>query len=197
MLPAHLNPFRTSRLEELPYRFPPGWTVERLLGRLEALGGRGAVVGPHGSGKSSLIRELARELHRRGFSVTLARNAGELLPGGPGTRGSRFGPGDAVLLDVAGTARPMERRRMLRAVRRAGIVVITAHRPGPLPTLIETAASAELLLWIVARLHPPWARTPLPRLARLLERYQGDLHRTLLHLYDTARRTPAGGPLSP
>ncbi len=186
-LPAHENPFRVSRLERLRFRYPAGWDLERLLARLEALGGRAAVVGPHGSGKSTLLAELGRALAGRGWRVTLLRleGAGAARPLALG-RAATCGPHDALLLDGAGALGALAWRRIRRAASRAGVLVITAHRPGRLPTLLRLATSPELLAEIVAELAPGLAPGLAPELPALHARHGGDLHAALLELYDRA-----------
>ena len=60
------NPFRTARLEALAYR-PAVDLVERAL-----VLRRSAIVGPMGTGKTTLLGELARGLRARGFEVVSA-----------------------------------------------------------------------------------------------------------------------------
>jgi hypothetical protein len=60
------NPFSTRRLRPGagPFHFGPGQSAERLLRRLEVLGWRAEIVGPHGSGKSALVEVLVEALTR-------------------------------------------------------------------------------------------------------------------------------------
>lgn len=62
MIPARLNPFRTERVERLPFRFADGWHWERLFAELKSRGFRAAIVGPHGSGKTTLLEQLGERL---------------------------------------------------------------------------------------------------------------------------------------
>ncbi|HSN86299.1 MAG TPA: hypothetical protein VL025_06040, partial [Thermoanaerobaculia bacterium] len=65
---AQDNPFRVERLHAIRYRLA-GTTWEELLGRLEGLRYRAAVVGPHGHGKTTLLEDLASRLAARGFRI--------------------------------------------------------------------------------------------------------------------------------
>ncbi len=63
---AQSNPFSTRfvRPGALAYRFPPGESAATLVERLAASGWRGQIVGPHGSGKSTLVAALGETLPR-------------------------------------------------------------------------------------------------------------------------------------
>jgi hypothetical protein len=188
MLPAHRNPFRTSRLEGLRFHFPPGWDMARLLGRLEALGGRGVIVGPPGSGKTTLLAELGRALERQGLRILRLRVG---HPGDPSIASSlsaisasaREG---AILVDTGRTLDTFSRWRLVRAARRCRFLVLTAHRPGGLPTLIRLAVTPVLLGGLLAELDPGRACQMPEDLEELLSRHDHDLHRVFLELYDTA-----------
>jgi len=191
-VPAHENPFRVSRLEALPYRFPSGRCWERLFARLEALGGRGAVVGPEGSGKTALLAELAAALGR-GMDVTTLRLTREQpRPGADELRRlAATGPADAVILDGAEQLGPLAWRRARHLTRHAGALVITGHRPGRLPTLLATETSVELLADLVGGLLPAEEAARLePLLPELVARHQGNLRTALLELYDRWSRRP-------
>ena len=180
-LPARRNPFATERLDRLGYRDPATGEplepagLDRLLDRLEALGGRAAIVGPEGSGKTALLEALAPRLARRGWRV----------------RWSASGPREARALDEAsfllidGAERLAHRgwRRLLAASGGAGGLLVTVHRPGPLPTLVDCATSPELLATLMDEL----AGGPAPDLPgshELFVRHRGNLREALLELYD-------------
>ena len=125
---AAANPFRASRILQFRYRFvDSGW--DPLLSTLEALGMRGAIVGPEGSGKTTLLEDLGERLRRSGRRVVF---------GG-------VEAGAVTLLDGAERLTRREWRRLLRSTRAAAGLVVTAHRPGCLPTLIETRTTPGIL----------------------------------------------------
>ena len=65
---ARDNPFTVQRIHALAYRLE-GTSWEALLERLEALRFRAALVGPHGHGKSTLLKEIAGRLELRGLRI--------------------------------------------------------------------------------------------------------------------------------
>src|SRR4051812_12242240 len=81
---ASQNPFRTQRLHTLNYQVHDcSWN--ELLQRFSESEFRGAIVGRHGSGKTTLTLELARRLRDAGETVSeLFTNAdtGHRLPDG-------------------------------------------------------------------------------------------------------------------
>lgn len=63
---AHQNPFAQQRLESIAWRFPDGLGWSENLKRLDAMAWRACIVGPQGTGKSTLLRELHWRLNQRG-----------------------------------------------------------------------------------------------------------------------------------
>jgi len=62
------NPFRTSAIERQRYRIAPSGFRE-LTQRIEANGYRGCILGPHGTGKSTLLEDLANLFEAKGHRV--------------------------------------------------------------------------------------------------------------------------------
>lgn len=180
------NPFRVSRLEMLRYR-APGFDWDAFLERIAGADYRGAIIGPHGHGKTILLRELAMRLEGRGFTplgVFLKRGRPGLTPELFRELRRSLGPRNIVLLDGAEQLGSWTWRRFRYAVRRASGLIITTHRAGRLPTLYECRTSPELLEEILPELVPedPFPLRDYAR--RLFFRHQGDFHKILLALYD-------------
>lgn len=168
---------------------------------------RGAILGPHGSGKTTLLGELHAHLMVQGWRVHARRfntewraargcAAGEAAYGWPLPQG--LGARDVLLIDGAEQLGWREWRRMLRAARGAGGLVITAHGGRRLPLLHRCATDAALLADLVAELHPEAAHDPT-RIEQLFARHRGDIRAALRQLYDeTARNSspPSRGVLS-
>jgi hypothetical protein len=157
-----------------------------FLARLDGHGGRGAIRGAHGSGKTTLLRELGGRLTGLDFGVRsvrpslddrrLARAQVREL-----TRGA--GPQTALLLDGADRVGFFEWRRLLKAARPAGILVITTHQEGRLRTLHRCATSVALLRELAAELAPATDLTSVS-FADVFSGQQGNVRTALRALYD-------------
>jgi hypothetical protein len=179
------NPFRTSRTDAIEYRFVDGGFAD-LRARLEASGGRGLIVGPEGSGKTTLLRRLAEDFEARGLRVrSILLREGErrmlwsLLDG--------VGAGDAVLLDGTEQLPFTARLRFLWRVRRASIVVATAHRELlGFRTLQRNRTTPALLEGLVRTLDPAAGEDP----ELLWRRHGGNVREALRALYDARAGSP-------
>jgi hypothetical protein len=178
------NPFAAERIDGLAVR-PRGWTWDALLARLTALDSRGAVIGPHGSGKTTLLEELGRRLGPdRSVHVRIltdgprpvARTLAYLPPSEAVSR--------IVLADGAERLSAMDWWRLRVAWRRASGLVITAHAPGRLPTLVEMRTDPALLRELVMELAPDDAERLAGSLDDLFRRHRGDIRSCLRELYD-------------
>jgi hypothetical protein len=181
---ARDNPFAADRVLSVRYELSEG-DAGTLLARLERLRYRGAIVGPHGTGKTTLLEDLEKPLAGLGFRVTHLRLDSETrrlsrrcLSQLAATLGAR----DFICLDGAEQLGRVRWLMFRWRTRRAGGVLITSHRPGLLPTLIECTTSPALLDRIVTRLAPPMGggRTAQD----LFARHHGNLRDALRELYD-------------
>lgn len=191
---ARENPFRAERMDGIRYRFvESAWPA--LMARLEALGYRGAILGPDGSGKTTLLDELAPRLAGAGFSVKrlfLNREEPRFPAGFVEAFAGGLGPDDAILFDGADLLGRPAWRRFRRLTARAGGLVVTSHRRGLLPTLIRCRTTPGLLIELVeellGRAEPGWHA----RLRRLHRRHRGNVRDAIRELYDrwAGRETP-------
>jgi hypothetical protein len=185
---ARDNPFRTERIGGLEFR-PGAESRVALFERLAARGYRGAIVGPHGSGKTTLLRELGPRLEAAGYRVhhwflnedlrrpstrTLVRNARSL------------GQSDVLLFDGAGHLPALVWRLVAWAARDTGGLLITAHAPGRLPTVVETRTDAGLLAALLEELVGAPAAELAPLAEGLRRARDGNLREVFLDLYDLA-----------
>ena len=172
--------------------------VGTLLERLRDVGGTGAIVGPHGSGKSGLLLHLAETLEARGTRVRrvrlrTSRDAWQAV--GAIRSAGRSG---TVCLDgwecLAAPVRGL--LRLLSWAAGCGLIV-TAHRRGRLPVLATCRTSVALLDSIVGRLpgKAVWYGTLIrPEDVRsAYERRRGDVREALYELYDVFERRSRGG----
>ena len=183
---ARDNPFRTDRVLEVRYRLlQVSWGD--LLAKLEALRHRAAIVGPQGSGKTTLLEDLAPRLRDRGYTVRELR-LDTATPSFSSGFLDRFVPSltssDVLLFDGAEQLGAFAWRSFERRTRDAAGLVLTLHRPGRLPTLVETSTSPELLASLVEQILGDEADEVRAILPELHARVGGNLRDALRELYD-------------
>lgn len=187
------NPFSTrhtapGRIEPLDREGEP-LDLGKLLDRIAREGGRAAILGRHGRGKTTLLHRLAETAERRGDRVVRirVRSPWDLIPilnslaGSPS--GSLIcidsweqlgGPGAAIALLFA----------RLRRCR----LVVTAHSGGDLPPLAVCETTPALLAAIVRRLPAGDALDggliDDTDVASAFEQSSGDIREALFRLYD-------------
>ena len=181
---ARDNPFRTDRVLGVRYR-PQGWMWEQLLSRLARMNYRGAIVGPEGRGKTTLLEDMGGRLVAEGWGVKHLRLTRE-HPAFDRRLLRQFFSGlstrDVILFDGAEQLGRLAWWRFARRTRGARGLVITSHRPGLLPTLVECETSVPLLRGIVRELHEEHAAASADE---LFSRHKGNVREALRELYDS------------
>jgi len=150
------NPFRSSCIDAIPYH-ACDHDAAAVIAKWKADGRRGAIVGPHGSGKSTLMREVAAALEAAGEHV-VRRTLRQDQPS-PSWRElrdelARATPDGVVIFDGADALSRLMWMRYRHRSRRAGGLIITTHRAGLLPTLVTTRTSPELVDVLLQHLLP-------------------------------------------
>ena len=177
------NPFAGRRIEALAYR-SPDFSWRRLEDRLESLGRRCALVGPKGSGKTTLMESIAQRIDPPVITVRIPgscrhpwRTVRVQLP--------RAVTGEhTVLVDGCEQLGAIGWRRLLHETRRAGALIVTLHNPGRLPTLVECRTDPRLLRDLVNDLAPREAPRLKDGLDELFHRHEGNLRLCFRELYD-------------
>jgi energy-coupling factor transporter ATP-binding protein EcfA2 len=147
------------------------------------LGGRAAVVGPKGSGKTTLLEEMALRLEQ----PVVVRIPGSCPRPWRIVRAQLPRPvthRHAILVDGSEQLGVVGWRRLLNSTRRARSLIVTLHRPGSLPTLVECRTDAGLLRDLVEELAPQEFTEVEPSLDGLFHRNNGNLRLCLRELYD-------------
>jgi hypothetical protein len=183
---ARDNPFRTERVLSVRYRMADG-TFDALLDRFDAMGRRAALVGPKGTGKTTLLEDLAPRLRDRGFTVRELR-LDEENP----TFDRKFlkeflrslGRRDVILFDGAEQLGRFAWFRFERATRGAGGLLVTTHRAGRLPTLLATTTTPDLLDRLVEEILGSRSSEVRSLTRGLFEKHRGNLREALRELYD-------------
>ena len=155
------NPFSTryTRPGAIAYLWPVGESPQRLLEWLEAAGWRGEIVGPHGSGKTSLLSALTPALEaagRRVASFTLHDGQRRMPRSWHNLPPSQ----QPTLILVDGYEQLSGWSRWLlnfRCRRRGWGLLVTTHVSVGLPTIFRTAsdvATAQQLVHQLLRNQP-------------------------------------------
>jgi len=183
---AGQNPFRASRIHALPFLWPQGESWETLEARWREQGFKGALVGSHGNGKSTLLEEWMPRLEARGWSCQLLRLTEEAprLPAGFRLAPAPAGRRRCLLLDGAEQLGFRGWQRFRRLTRRAEGLILTSHRPGRLPTLLDFQTDpARLASLLNTLLDGDLSRLPASPAALLAGHHQ-DVRLVFRHLYD-------------
>ena len=171
---AHENPYRTCRVESLPFRATR--TVTAIVTELSSLDHRAAIVGPEGAGKSTLLREIADALVRSGMRSELIRfDDHAALFAAPFDR-------EAIWLVDGAERIPLPLRALLvNSVRR---IVITSHRwTAGLPVLFRCATTVGLFRQLTTALGET---LPEAEAETRFRDARGNLRLALRSLYDDA-----------
>ena len=203
---ADHNPFSAScvRPGAIDYLFADGASAGQIVDRLRAYCWRGAIIGPHGSGKSTLLKTLAPALAERKIVELELRsrpNPNHALAEFLRTRKDASGDNDLIVVDGYEQLGYWSRWKLRRYCRRhkAGLLV-TAHRPCSLPTLLTTSTNLQTARQIVRRILPAGDATITDDdVAACFRAQQGNMRETLFALYDIyqQRRRPSNSKCKP
>ena len=194
--PPRLNPFRTSRVHSLRFRFDdrlhagsPDDELTALWRRFETLGRRSALVGPEGSGKSTLLQRLEalfEEKHARpGAVLRLCLHAERRDLDAAEWQAVKAADGSKLItVDGAEQMPRFSWWRLRWTSRRSAGLLITAHRPGLLPTLRVHRTSAALLHRLVDEATNGRTLPFAVDLDALFVSHSGNLRDCLAELYD-------------
>jgi hypothetical protein len=164
-------------VDALRYR-APGFGWEDLEARLAAVGRRGAIVGPEGHGKTTLLLEWTERRRAAGEKVVFFRIAEKQRRLSADQR-RRACSGGFVFVDSAEQLGWLGWRELLRLTQRASGLVVTTHRPGRLPTVFACRTSPRLLEELARELSGEEADG-----AGCWERHGGNVRLALRELYD-------------
>ena len=185
---ARENPFATSRVLGIRYRLD-GWDWDELWERLVGLGCRAAIVGQEGSGKTTLLEDFEVQIRARGLTTRrLSLNGSSQDHTGPGLTAliKDCGPSEFLLLDGAGRLSRRDWRDLKWMSERYRGVLVTAHAPVRLPTLVHCRTSPDLLAGILADLLCRPVRELMPLASELFLQHNGNLRDALREMYDRA-----------
>lgn len=191
------NPFSTRFIQPgaVAYLFEPESSADTLVERLREQQWWGEIIGPHGSGKSTLLAELQPELQAAGRHVStfVCREGQRRLPIAADELRS-WHAATQLVVDGYEQLGWFARWRLQRNCRRRGAgLLITAHQPMGLPTLLitrptleSTRAVVQEILAAFERQFPTDERVTIPNdlLDRLYRQHRGNVRELLFGLYD-------------
>jgi hypothetical protein len=183
---ARDNPFRTDRVLTVRYRLS-GMTWEELIERLAEMNYRAALVGSEGSGKTTLLEDLEPRIRARGFNVKhlrLDRTTREFPRGFFKQFFAEMSRRDVILFDGADLMSRFVWPWFKRRAKRAAGLVITSHRRGMLPTLVECSTTPALLDEIITEILGEESNILRPLTPTLFTKHRGNLRAALRELYD-------------
>jgi hypothetical protein len=190
---ARDNPFATDRIERL-LEFEPRWagaSWDSIFDDWNALDRRAAIVGPHGSGKTTFLRAFESRLNTRGEAVTryfLNDRCPTLTSDDWHHLESRPGDGGVIFLDGAERLGWSAWRRFAKLVA-ASSVLVTQHRQSRWPTLLQMQSSPALLAHLIDK--AAGASFTADEVEHLYDRHGGNLREALWECYDRAGDTSA------
>jgi hypothetical protein len=185
---SDVNPFATRFIRPGAGEFllPEAITLETLVVQMAAADWRGQIIGPHGSGKSSLLAALRPALEAAGrelewFALRLGQRS---LPANA-RMAADWSATTQIVIDGYEQLGWPARWWIQRAARRqkAGLLV-TAHTDVGLPTLWNTLASEPLAQRIVAELLAGDELIAPEDVSRCYQSHGGNVREMLLGLYD-------------
>lgn len=199
---ASANPFATRFVSpgNIPYFFASPDDSQQLIAQADRAHWRGQIVGPHGSGKTTLARHLMPELQTRfdRIEFLVVRSVSEIQHC-PAPRNSITGldsnrpaaTGKSVyVIDGVGRLSWLQRRLIVADCRRrqAGLIVTSHRRLKGLSVLFETSFSSMTFCKVLQHLD---CQRYADRYPQLQSQHRSNCREMLFTLYDQHASEPS------
>ena len=191
------NPFSTRyvRPGAMGFRFGPGPKFEQLVDRLRDTGYWGQIIGPHGTGKSTLVATLVERVHQYGIrAVHFELHDGQrhMPTAWQKTAWNAFEQGRSTMVIVDGFEQLNRfccwRVKHICRAKNWGLLV-TAHKAVGLPTLYRTSTSAALAQSLTETLLSGYETTITPdQIQKAFQHHDGNLRNVFFALFDHYER---------
>ena len=181
------NPFRISNIHGLSFH-GEGFDIEGVCEHFVVEGCRGALVGQHGNGKSTLLNEIGVHLEGQGKCIypllrTLENPRFTMEELSKIFRETKTG--DVVLMDGAEQLPTWQWYLLNRLLQGNGVGLITTqHKPGRLPTLYHCDTSKAVMLGLLEQLCPESTVDLKDRACQYYDQHGGNIREVFFALYD-------------
>lgn len=191
------NPFVVQRLgpDGTPWRTIPGLEPEALIDAARAHGGHLELMGPHGVGKSTLLRAIMAALEARG-AVCRWWQCSDVRPNLPARWPLDLLAADHVFIDGCERCHPWQwamARRLTRLLGRG--LFVTSHARLGVGLLVEVRANADAFAQVVSDLMG--YAFPPSEAARRLDESGGSMREAFDRLYTEWEATGAVAGVEP
>lgn len=188
MYPYEENPFCSKRIRPgaIPFYFPEGESVETLLQRLEGNQWNGEIIGPHGTGKSTLLAAILPALQERKKVVHLELQDGVRALPLLYEEYELMDSETVMAIDGYEQLSYWSRRRLRKRSRTQGFgIVVIAHVSYDYPLLYQTASELSTARMLVRRLlENTIVQIPDSMVEERFHQYHGNVREMLFSLYD-------------
>jgi GTPase SAR1 family protein len=182
---AKENPFASSKIESLSFRFPAGMSWESLLKKLDELRWTASFVGGNGSGKTTLIEQLLPRLEERGFQPVVIRLSAETSMREKDRLPEKIRDVVAPQFLIIDGAEQLSTRHWLPvrgAASKAAGFIVTVHRSSRLPVALELETNVKLFEALVTELCG--GKLPEDESHNIFLRHRGNIRDCFRELYD-------------